>query len=245
MTQSPTGKAPGDISTSKYDPLPDNESIRMLVLHPGRLDDPLVGTLEFVNIQSPGVYEALSYVWGDSTRTQKIVCNGTDLELTTSLYDALRRLRLTDKVRRVWADQICIDQENLDERSQQVQFMNSIYWNANHVLVWLGRDDQKAANSAFKLVYELAEKFKDEIKRAQFGLDHTDRLEEQSGEVWVPLKCVTALAWVSEATAKSSSIYSTVLFPLLTSTLPHPVHSSMDSTRNRYQSPRNRSLGGE
>jgi hypothetical protein len=37
----------------------------MLTLYPGSLDEPLKGSLEFMNIDSSGIYEPLSYVWGD------------------------------------------------------------------------------------------------------------------------------------------------------------------------------------
>jgi hypothetical protein len=38
----------------------------------------------------------------------------------------------------LWADQICIDQSNLDERSQQVLLMKAIYEKALTVFVYLG-----------------------------------------------------------------------------------------------------------
>jgi hypothetical protein len=70
----------------------------------------------------------------------------------------------------VWADSTCIDQNDLDERSQQVQFMNSIYWNASHVLVWLGRDENGVAEEAFEMVRKLAGIFADEEEHAKFRL---------------------------------------------------------------------------
>ena len=181
----------------KYDALPNNASIRMLTLLPGNLDDPLKGELEFVHIEAPGVYEPLSYVWGDSARTHKIQLHDAELGLTTSLYHALRRLRMPNQSRHVWVDQICIDQSNLDERSQQIRFMNSIYWNASRVLVWLGEDKQKVAKEAFDLVKKLAQIFANEEEHARFRIDHTERLAEQSPTSWTPLRSITALSWVS------------------------------------------------
>jgi hypothetical protein len=37
-----------------------------------------------------------------------------------------------------WIDQLCINQEDLQERSEQVQFMREIYTKAIRTLVWLG-----------------------------------------------------------------------------------------------------------
>jgi len=40
----------------------------------------------------------------------------------------------------LWADAICIDQQNIEERGTQVQLMGMIYWKADRVLVWLGQN---------------------------------------------------------------------------------------------------------
>src|SRR5277367_1755310 len=69
--------------------LPDGQSIRMLTLPPGVLDDLLEGKLDLVNIASPGNYEPLSYVWGEPDRCHEIICNSQRIGLTTSLHDAL------------------------------------------------------------------------------------------------------------------------------------------------------------
>ncbi|KAF2181324.1 hypothetical protein K469DRAFT_539206, partial [Zopfia rhizophila CBS 207.26] len=55
-----------------------------------------------------------------------------------SLKDALLRLRSADKVRVLWADGICIDQENYDQKANQVKLMGLVYWQARQVNVWLG-----------------------------------------------------------------------------------------------------------
>jgi hypothetical protein len=197
-------KAPVQVPEYQYDALPDGQSIRMLTLYPGALDDPLEGNLKFFNVTSSESYESLSYVWGKPDRCHEIICNGQRIGLTTSLHDALRRLRHLDRPRRLWADQICINQANMAERSQQVQFMNHIYKNASHVLVWLGPDDHAMAEPAFKWVRELDEIFKDEEKHEKFRIDHRDHLEERSKEPWIPLTHVTHLPWVSWAETISS-----------------------------------------
>jgi hypothetical protein len=204
MTQ--TGKAEAEVPKYQYDALPDKDHfIRMLTLNPGAPDEPLKGELKLFNIASSEEYEALSYVWGDPEPCCEIICDGRHLGLTASLHDALRRLRLPDRPRRLWADQICINQKDKEERSQQVQFMNHIYKNASHVLVWLGPDDKRSAEPAFKLVRELDEIFRDEKKLQKFRIDHTDHLSERSRDPWIPLTHVTHLPWVSPDGVISSS----------------------------------------
>lgn len=206
-------KAPARAQEYRYDSLPPGLFIRMLTLHPGERDDPLKGKLEFFDINSSESYEPLSYVWGpppiDGNHQIAISDDKGDgnLQLTANLYGALKRLRYTDRERRLWADQICTNQKNMEERSQQVQFMNRIYKNASHVLVWLGQDEKgpdkkSVAESAFSLVRELDETFRDEAKREKFHIDHTgENLEKQSRDPWVPLDHLTDLPWVRRTAA--------------------------------------------
>jgi hypothetical protein len=40
----------------------------------------------------------------------------------------------------LWIDQLCIDQENNDEKGPQIQLMGDIYRTACEVVIWLGED---------------------------------------------------------------------------------------------------------
>lgn len=42
----------------------------------------------------------------------------------------------------IWIDSICIDQNNVEERDQQVSIMADIFRSAESVYVWLGRGDE-------------------------------------------------------------------------------------------------------
>ncbi|RBR13459.1 hypothetical protein FVER53590_09637 [Fusarium verticillioides] len=123
-----------------YTPFTDNFTIRILTLEPGTGNDPLVGHLGFENLDLSPQYEAISYCWGTGGRSSEIICDGKPLPLTESIEGALRRMRHATTQRRLWADQVCINQEDIAERSQQVSLMNAIYKGAKHVLVWLGED---------------------------------------------------------------------------------------------------------
>ena len=113
-----------------YAALPHSQSIRMLILEPGGLADPLKGRLESAAIDSAGSYEALSYVWGTSEQVDSISIrygnNEWRVDLTASLKANLLRLRFSDNPRRLWVDQICINQFDVAERSQQVQLVTYI-----------------------------------------------------------------------------------------------------------------------
>lgn len=191
-------------NTFKYKPLSGDSSIRILTLDAGVRGDPLVAHLaeeELGDLEAP--YEAVSYVWGTGARCAELRCRDaadgdeTILPLTESIDDALQRLRLPDRPRRLWADQICINQADVAERSQQVRLMNAIYKGAQRVLVWLGRDPEGVAPEAVRMVRYLHGVFQDEEAHKEFRKRHSEELVSQSQEPWVPLSKLTKLPWVS------------------------------------------------
>lgn len=117
------------------------DGIRLLELHAGNLDDDIRCSIRLTRLSdSPDEYEAISYVWGDASVTEPIECDGKHLDITVSLADALRHLRHQDSSRMLYADAICIDQLNLDERGQQVGIMAEVFHTSRSVIIWLGAD---------------------------------------------------------------------------------------------------------
>jgi hypothetical protein len=189
----------------QYQTLGKNDTIRILALDPGKQEDPLKGELEPVPIDSAGSYEALSYAWAEpglpDSAYEILIRNGNDEALLVlrggSIIAALRHLRLPDRPRRIWADQCCINQDDLVERSKQVQFMNRIYRDAAHILVWLGLDTEKQAASAFGLVRELHEIFKSHSPDSPSPASSAPDLETHIRENQKALQALTNRAWVS------------------------------------------------
>ncbi|KAJ9602977.1 hypothetical protein H2200_012757 [Cladophialophora chaetospira] len=179
----------------QYAPLPEGPYIRILTIFPGSLSDLLRGQLKIFNIEQGGDYEPLSYVWEDPRRSHEIVCNDKTLSLTASLEEALRRIRQVNKPRRIWVDQLSINQDDLEERSQQVQFMNMIYKNATRVLVFLGEDRDTEAEAAFQLIRNLNQTFQNKESYGKFRVMNTEQLRDQSEAQWAPLKRLIALPW--------------------------------------------------
>jgi hypothetical protein len=121
---------------------PSNE-IRLVTLH-SALDDgyDIICTLQSVSFDNVGEFEALSYVWGTPGRKLSILLDNQEFKVTQNLAHALRHLRPARfskfEARTLWVDAICIDQQNIDERNQQVRRMDIIYKQAKQVIVWLG-----------------------------------------------------------------------------------------------------------
>ncbi|KFA56397.1 hypothetical protein S40293_05043 [Stachybotrys chartarum IBT 40293] len=122
--------------------------IRLLHLLPAGSDEPINCNLTVVNLDDRPQYEALSYVWGKpaeaSALKNSINLEGVNISVTPNLLSALHRLRLppSEGLRTLWVDALCINQSDLDERSQQVSIMRDIYASARHVLIWLGEGDE-------------------------------------------------------------------------------------------------------
>lgn len=139
-------------SSYSYQPLAEGW-IRVLKLQPGH--GPLFCKLHHQRLDDPDhPFEALSYVWGEQEPKRHVLVDSMRqvLPVGPNLANALRRLRLPDRERAIWADAICINQTNSTEKGVQVSRMGEVYANAWQVVVWLGEDVNGIAKDAFELV---------------------------------------------------------------------------------------------
>jgi hypothetical protein len=137
-----------------YDPLSTN-CVRLLELEPGKDGEPLACHLQIVSLDKPPPYEAISYVWGTLSAGSSIKCNGESVKITQSLNDVLSRIRHPVAARLLWADAICINQDDTKERAQQVMIMRKIYARARRVLVWLGPANDGEAERCRESIEEI------------------------------------------------------------------------------------------
>lgn len=159
-----------------YPPLPRGEYTRRLLLEPGAAENPLVGHLETINLNEPSTpFEAISYAWGSDKKDQWIQLDGRRLPITTSLSDALRQVRWTDRPRAVWADAICINQENTPEKGHQVSQMARIYKLSVHTLICLGPgrgpQHRQHAHDAESLVADVNAMIQQTLGNPEFSWD--------------------------------------------------------------------------
>lgn len=183
----------------EYQPLPDEESIRVLVLAPGKGSDPLSGVLKVIHLSNrrqtlrsaqrrhkrhkassesevirwtPEIhYEAISYVWGSYEKNVTILLSGKTHQITPNLSDALHQCRLRDKPRALWADSICIDQDKLEEKNHQVYMMGRIYASSQRTLICLGADtdNRDHARDVHGLVSDVNGMIQEELQRPGFS----------------------------------------------------------------------------
>lgn len=61
-----------------------------------------------------------------------------------SLETALRHMRDSSRPMTVWADALCINQQDVEERNAQVQMMGKIYSGATRTIIFLGEETRHA-----------------------------------------------------------------------------------------------------
>lgn len=123
-----------------YQPLNGENPVRFLSLLPFELDGVIRCEIHHDDLSSYQPYHAVSYTWGPPEPTVLIQVSGKQLSVRENLFLFLRTMagKNSDGRQRLWIDALCIDQNNIEEKNQQVPQMGRIYSGAQSVLVWLG-----------------------------------------------------------------------------------------------------------
>ena len=177
-----------------YKPISDANEIRVLTLSPGKYRDNLTGSLRHITVDfeylaeplpeggtfrtetlhgmcleesMPVWYTALSYSWGYPALDCPLVCDGHSKNITKSLDVALRHLRHEDWPVNVWADLVCINQDDDIEKGQQVQLMQLIYKHALNTVIWLGPDPDDGAFYPLRGLWECLRDRTDEFSEQE------------------------------------------------------------------------------
>ncbi|KAE9362635.1 hypothetical protein N431DRAFT_424407 [Stipitochalara longipes BDJ] len=139
------------------------DEIRILDLLPGNGDDDIECDIRVVAVSGGELYEALSYVWGETGDKKAIRVSGRETKITHNLNAALQRLRHPTKTRPLWVDQLCINQWDNDEKAEQVNLMRLIYKRCSQCLIWLGEIVEQTAgfsiqdaHNAFNFIHVVA-----------------------------------------------------------------------------------------
>jgi hypothetical protein len=93
-------------------------------------------------------YEAVSWCWGREAADQVLRVHTRlgilGLRISRNLRNALWALRQRNETRQLWIDAICINQQDITERNEQVARMDKIYGKASNVCIWLGDGDEQS-----------------------------------------------------------------------------------------------------
>ncbi|PQE09642.1 heterokaryon incompatibility protein [Rutstroemia sp. NJR-2017a WRK4] len=119
-------------------------------------------------------YLALSYIWGDPAPVKLIVCNEKRMLITKSLYRSLWTLSHCLGTKKttlwkegdaiyLWADGICINQLDVEEKTSQVQLMGEIYRRAKGVVAHLGAPSIGDPRDALLSLMDWTKQYKDMV----------------------------------------------------------------------------------
>ncbi|KAH6716460.1 heterokaryon incompatibility protein-domain-containing protein [Leptodontidium sp. MPI-SDFR-AT-0119] len=156
-----------------YSRLPSSRHIRLLQLEDKfetfRQWSILAGQLITVKIDEAPEYDALSYTWGTREQTVPVLIGDRRILVTPNLAVVLQYMRASkeDGLKRwLWIDQICINQEDLAERAQQVQLMREIYEKSAETTIWLGLNQQLLRRLEDRLFSKVWPYVKDDVRNS-------------------------------------------------------------------------------
>ncbi|KAF5027530.1 hypothetical protein F66182_347 [Fusarium sp. NRRL 66182] len=199
-TASTTAHEPAKSSASDspsyiYDAL-NHGQFRLVCLEPDRQDTPSTAVhfeLETHELGQCPDYETVSYSWGGEDGNQRLcrpiyIGEFWDILLQTqNCFSMLQYLKPRRGCRMVWVDAICINQSDIDERSQQVQQMGNIYSQCSQVVLWLGDDIVKPVPGTYPSRHPLQD----------LAMEHrTSNLEEHIGLRYILRRRYFSRVWV-------------------------------------------------
>ncbi|KAK6433325.1 Ubiquitin-like protein [Oleoguttula sp. CCFEE 5521] len=134
----------GEPRSAIYRPLDSSErQIRLLELLSGEHSAALRANLSVISLDArhKSAYETISYVWGPPVKSAAIDIAGVRLPIPEATAAVLRRVRQSDRGRLLWIDAVCINQDDINERSDQVGLMRYIYSGSTQNLIHLTDDE--------------------------------------------------------------------------------------------------------
>ncbi|KAK7609395.1 heterokaryon incompatibility protein-domain-containing protein [Phyllosticta paracitricarpa] len=150
------------------------------------------------NLEKPVFYTALSYTWGSGGFDCEIECDGGSLPITASLNAALRHFRQKDHSVVMWIDQICINQNDGEEKKQQIPLMSKIYSRAMNTAVWLGEGIDRHEDGIL-VAFDLLRQIRVILQFNEDSVGPQDlprlALPDEHAEAWKVLRALFTRPW--------------------------------------------------
>ncbi|KAF5133336.1 Heterokaryon incompatibility protein 6, OR allele [Metarhizium anisopliae] len=162
------GKTAARVTTLKtytYSTLAPGE-VRLLKLSKSTPWSPIQCKLVHVRLDGAVEFETISYTWGSRQTRKGLIVAGARLDVSDRVYDIVHDRASFLMTRHIWIDSICINQQDNEEKSSQVQLMRKIYGSSYHTVIWLGHGSD--ANDAVWFLSHLRRRIdSDETTRRQ------------------------------------------------------------------------------
>lgn len=154
------------------------------------------------DINEPPTYECVSYTWGNASKENLIWIGDKVIDIGYNLWTLLFYLQKETESRYIWVDQVCINQDDLDERSQQVLLMFQIYRQGQLTTAFLG-DEADGSEALPELLQKIDAAHRSqeapphnkwsEAERIDLGLPSSD------DKAWVQLRSFLSRPWFTRA----------------------------------------------
>ena len=135
----------GDAERYTHEPLTDSKTqIRLLEMLPGDNEECLRFSISTHSLYDVGIkFNAITYTWGKKRKTPRILIDDKVYFVGRNCYKALESIhwpwiqgRLRGNL--VWVDSVCINQDDVAEKSSQVSVMGEVYARAAEVFACVG-----------------------------------------------------------------------------------------------------------
>ncbi|KAI1411961.1 HET-domain-containing protein [Hypoxylon sp. FL1857] len=180
---------------------------------PSDLDRPLRFDVITYSLIRPPDYFAISYCWGDDTHQTPIEIDGESIYVTKNLAAALRQLGFGPGTM-IWADALCINQDDVNEKAHQIRSMGLIYSKAQATVVWLGEEERDTQHACAllkgicledqdqdQLNYISSDKFKTALKNTHYPIRSLRGLYE------ILTRPYWERVWIIQEIAKAETVW--------------------------------------
>jgi hypothetical protein len=172
--------------TFRFQELQSADEVRILKIVNGEYNEPIRCIHVHRNLSKigkdgdgkDGDYRALSYCWDYGEERTEIEIVGIESDthnldsskkgfmiIRPNVAEALRQLRSTSEDINIWIDALCVNMDDLNERSHCISISFEIYRYASQICIWLGPGSERTPESFAQLRYMLS-------------MDLTNRAEE-------------------------------------------------------------------
>lgn len=141
-----------------------NSEIRLLEFVDTKMNESRVECLiHKVSLHEEVNFTALSYVWGGSCKSGEILLDQVPMPVTPNLENSLRWAKYHWKKKfpdrdvsrlRLWADGVCINQDDIKERNHQIQLMKDLHSKAELVISAVAHNHSRVPR-AFQVYHDV------------------------------------------------------------------------------------------
>lgn len=124
------------------------DQIRLMRMYHGG-DSEIQCSLSSFSLDHCPRYTALSYRWGEDKPSNQIFLGGKAMLVQSNLHDYLKLMKVETQEGWIFIDFLCINQQDIAERSRQVALMGQIYKGAWEVVAWMGMDADPVSEHPF------------------------------------------------------------------------------------------------